>query len=94
MSRSASIILLVLREANGDLRFLVHPEWRAIVQAEDLADIESLLLDFSERAELHRDILFKQLSSLGVGPLVTHETGKSISDYPVLSDLFSSFVQL
>jgi hypothetical protein len=93
-SEAAPIILLVVEYLNGSIRFLVHPEWRAIVQAEDLDYIESLLRDFAERAEQDRQTLFKQLSFLGVGPLVTQVTGKRVADHPALSELCSSFVQI
>jgi predicted component of type VI protein secretion system len=71
----------VLRDQEGNLSFLVHPELRTIVQSEVLAYLESLLGDFLERAKLHPETLFKQLSSLGVEPLVTKEAGTSISDF-------------
>ncbi len=38
--------------------------------------------------KLHQDALFKQLSSLGVGPLlVKQESGENISDHPSLLEL-------
>jgi hypothetical protein len=93
-NKAASILLIVLEDAKKDLRFLVHPEWRSTILAEDVDYIESLLRDFVERAKVHPETLFKQLSSLGVGPLVTHATGTSISDHAGLSVLCSSFVEL
>jgi len=84
----------VLRDARGDLRFLVDPGWRAVVRAEDREYLESLLGDFLERAKQQPATLFKQLSSLGVGSLVTQETGEQISDHPNLLELSSRFVQL
>jgi len=93
-SRTASVILLVLRDEEGDLRFLVHPELRNIVQEEDSTYVESLLRDFLVRAELHPDALFEQISSLSVGPLVTHEAGSDLSNHPQLGQLCSKFVQL
>ena len=92
--RTTSVILLVLEDGKGGMRFLIHPDWRAIAHAEDMDYIESLLQDFLERAKLHPEALFKQLSSLGVGLLVAHEAGESISEYPVLLELCSKFVQL
>jgi hypothetical protein len=85
---------LVFEDAKEGLRILVHPEWRKIILSEDIDYIDSLLRDFLERAKLHPEALFKQLSSLGVGPLVTHTTGKSVSDHPALLELCSSFVEL
>jgi len=88
------VILLVLRDEEGDLRFLVHPELRNIVQEEDSTYVESLLRDFQVRAQLHPDALFEQISSLSVGPLVTHEAGSDLSNHPQLGQLCSKFVQL
>jgi hypothetical protein len=90
----ASTILLVLEDGKSALQFLVHPDWRTIVEAEDLDYIESLLMDFTERAKLHPGALFKQVSSLEVGPLATKEVGSNILDRPPLSELCSRFVQL
>jgi hypothetical protein len=93
-SEDGPIILLVIQDGSVSVRFLVHPNWRAIVQAEDLDYIESLLLDFPDRAAMHWDALFKHLCSLRVGPLVTQETGESISDHPALFELCSAFAPL
>jgi hypothetical protein len=65
-----------------------------IVRDNDLAYIESLFKDFLERAKLNPEALFNQLSSLGVGPLVTHEAGSNISNHPHLLNLCARFVQL
>jgi hypothetical protein len=64
------------------------------VTGKDFLYLDSLLKDFVERAKLDSPALFKQLSSLGVGPLVTQEVGSNISDHPILSELCSRFVQL
>jgi hypothetical protein len=93
-NKAGSIILFVFEDANGSLRLFVHPDWRRIILPADVDYIDSLFLDFLERAKLHPENLFKQLCSLGVGPLVTHVTGKSISDHPALSELCSGFVKL
>jgi hypothetical protein len=93
-SGAALVIVLVLRDKERGLRFLVHPELRNIVGEEDIVFIESLLLDFSERAKLHPAALFNQLCSLGVGPLVTQEAGSDISEYPPIKELSSRFLEL
>ena len=87
-------ILLVFEDANSSLRFLVDPNWRSLVQLEDVNYINDLLIDFLERAKEQPKELFKQVSSLEVGPLVTQQTGEKISDYPFLLSLLSRFVQL
>jgi hypothetical protein len=90
----APVILLVLRDVEGSLRFLVHPNLRSLAHPEDLEYIESLLQDFVERARLHEEVLFKQLCSLQVGPLVTQEVGQNLSEHPTMQKLASRFVQI
>jgi hypothetical protein len=84
----------VLKDASGSLRFLIDPGWRSVVRGLDVEYIASLLRDFLERAKEHPAALFGQLSSLAVGPVVTHETGEQISDHPILLELSSRFVHL
>jgi hypothetical protein len=88
------VILLVLRDQEGNLLFRVHPKWRAIVQSEDLVYLQSLTSDFQVRAKLHPADLFQQLSSLEVGPLATQVVGADLRDHPELQELSSTFVQL
>jgi hypothetical protein len=94
MSPVAPVILVVLKDKKDKLCILVHPELSNMVQRDDLAYVESLLQDFLQRASLHPAALFKQLSALGVGPLVTYQAGSSISDHPPLLELCLRFVQL
>jgi hypothetical protein len=89
----APVIVLVLRDKEGGLHFLVHTELRAIVRGEDLAFIESLLQDFTERTKLHPEALFKHLCSLGVGPLVTQAAGSTPLGHPAIQELSSTFVE-
>lgn len=84
----------MLKDEHGGLRFLTHPELRTIVQREDLVYIEALLQDFLGRSKQDPSVLFKQISSLGVGPLVTQEAGPSLSEYPFIQELSSQFVQI
>ena len=93
-SRFRPVVLIVLRDGEGNLRFLVHPELHTIIQEKDLDYIQSLLKDFLERAKLEPAALFKQLSSLGIGSLVTQEVGSNLADDSSLQELSSSFVEL
>jgi hypothetical protein len=93
-SQAELVVLLVLADEGGSLRFLVRPELHTVVTGKDLSYIESLLKDFLERAKRDPSALFKQLSSLGIGPLVTQEAGSNISDHPPLLNLCSRFVKL
>ncbi len=93
-AQAGSIILIVLENGEGNLRFLIPPDLSKLVTGKDFLYLDSLLKDFVERAKLDSRALFKQLSSLGVGPLVTQEVGSNISDHPALLKLCSGFVQL
>lgn len=84
----------MVKNDNGNFRFLVSPTYREIVQGNDLAYIDSLLNDFRERAKQNPEALFQQLCSLGVGPLVTLKAGPCIATYPALVGLCLRFVQL
>lgn len=88
------IVLFVLRDEDGDLLFLMHPDLRTLVQAADLEYIDSLLQDFVERAQADPAAIFKQLISLGVGPLVNRESGLDLSEFPPLQELAEKFVPL
>ena len=86
--------MLVVKGEDGNLRFLIHPELRKIVHKEDFPYIDDLMKDFIERAKLHPTALFKQISALEVGPLVTHEIGLSLSESPSIQKFTAKFVQL
>ncbi len=86
--------MLALRESAGTLRVLVHPDLSAMVQEQDFGYLQSLLQDFKERALLHPASLFKQLCSLGSGPLVTQTGGTDLSGCPMIHALTSKFVML
>jgi len=72
------VIILFLRNNIGALRVFAHRDWRTIVQPRDQEYIQDILGDFTERAESAPDALFKQVSSLSVGPLTTYAVGTGI----------------
>lgn len=84
----------MFKETEGNLRFLVHPELRSIIQKEDLPYTESLLIDFLERSKQEPDALFKQLSSLGVGTLVTQDVGMDLDTNDGIRELSARFIEL
>jgi hypothetical protein len=86
--------MLVLKSEDESLQFFIHPKWQTIVHEEDLAYIEALLQDLLDRAKMYPGDLFKQLTSLGVGPLTTQEVGFILDDHPFLLELLSKFVEL
>ena len=73
---------------------MVHPELRAIVQPEDIGYVQALLQDFLERAKLDPNALFKQLCTVGIGPMVTGDIGTELADRPLLLELSSRFAEL
>lgn len=84
----------MLKDDQGNLRFLVSPDLNTIVQGEDWAYLDPLLLDLQNRAKLQPADLFKQLSSLGVGPLVAQAVGNELTADPKLRDLPKRFIDL
>ena len=84
----------MLFDGESNLRFLVRPELQTIVRSEDIELIQSLFKDFLERAKQEPAALFKQLSSLGIGSLVTQDVGSNLADDSSLQELSLKFVEL
>jgi hypothetical protein len=93
-SHEDGAIIFALLTEGGVPRLLVRPNWRRIVQSKDEEYIEAVLSDFRERCLIDPEALLKQLSSLGVGALVTYETGSNLADYPQLLGFIKQFVAL
>lgn len=93
-SRDSTIILLVFKDVDDNLSFLVEPDWRSMVQQRDIDYLDSLFQDFIERASLEPNALFAQLSALAIGPLVARTVGLQIADYPSLVKLCSRFAKI
>jgi hypothetical protein len=81
-------------DSENRLRFLAHPALHTIIDKRDIEYIQSLMVDFLERAKREPAALFKQLSSLGIGSLVTQEVGSNFDDNPSLQENSSKFVEL
>ncbi len=94
LSRFRTVVLIVLCDEEGKLRFFVHPNLRTVILEEDVDYIQSLLADFLDRATRDPVSLFKQLSSIGMGSLVTQDVGSDIASDPSLEELLSKFVEL
>lgn len=89
-----NVILLVIRDAEYGLRFLLHPRLDKVVQAVDMPYIKSLLEDFIERVKLDAAALFEHLCSLSVGVLVAHTVGEQINEHPGIGALALQFVPI
>jgi hypothetical protein len=92
LSSRENIVVLLLRAIDGDLRVLIHPEWRAIVEQTDRDYIGEILSDLKVRAQIDPDNLLKQAVSLSVGPLVVHREGPDLTKCPGLLSLSKKFV--
>ena len=91
---SARLILLVVEGREGRLLGFVAPGLSEIVCDADRQYVQELLADIRERVGKDPEALFKQLSSLSVGPLVTHETGICGRQDLRLMPLCSGFISL
>lgn len=78
---SPLLIACVLLDDTGQLQILVHPRMREIVTPEDWNYVDSLFKDFRIRARSDESSLFKQISSLNFGPLVTEDAGGDLTEH-------------
>jgi hypothetical protein len=90
----SNTLLLAMLHDNDEMQILVHPDWRSLVQEQDLDYLDELFESFIERVSEDPLALFKQLTSLSVGPIVTKCAGtKAYSD--LLGDpQYGHFVEL
>jgi hypothetical protein len=84
------VVLIVVRTGK-EIAIRIHPNWVEIVEAEDLQVIRELFDDFAERAHSDPETLLRQLTTLGVGKLVTYTAGKVLTSLPDIEELFSRF---
>jgi hypothetical protein len=64
-----------VKEDSGRFGFSVSPNLLKLVAKEDLRFVNDTFRDLPRRAKLYPHLLFEQISSLRVGPLVTHAVG-------------------
>jgi hypothetical protein len=89
------VIMVLLADPDGKVRFLVHPELRNMFCGEDLAYIDALVWDLIERVQFQPEDVLKQLCSLGdIGPLVTLVASDERTDEAALSELSGGLVEL
>ena len=74
-SAPENVVIVFLVHPSSTLSVLHHRDWRNIVRTEDQEYIQALMDDFRERARRDPEALFRQISSLSVGPLVTYSIG-------------------
>jgi hypothetical protein len=93
-SSELQVVLMVVKYGKGDLGFLVSPHLLQIAQSSDLQYILDFLLDLPRRARRYPNALFRQLSRLSVGPLITHKATLTRADDKYLRAHCAEFVDL
>ena len=89
------VILIGLeRPVEHRVQLRERPDWRDLVSAEDRVLVVSVLADIAERALVEPQAVFKQLSELSAGPLITHKTGPELSLDPELAAIYDRFTDL
>jgi hypothetical protein len=82
----------VLEDNKGGADLFISPNFDVIVHDDDRNYINALLEDFKQRSKADPATLFKQLSSLSVGPVVTHKVGTLGVDDAYLDSICSQFI--
>lgn len=88
------VVLLACEDGQDGWAFLVSPDFWQVVHEGDLQIINDFRLDLSARARRYPGALFLQLSSMSVGPLVTHKVGLTGDDDQYLIARCAEFVDL
>ncbi len=88
------MLAVVTMTAAGGLQLLLNPQWRQIVRPEDHAYFYELWEDFVTRANTDPEMLFEQLASISVGPLIPSVLGTRLSDSPEVQQLAKNFIAI
>ena len=86
-------ILLVIEEEH-QLQFFATADFRSIVHKADLEYIEQLLKDLPMRARRDAKVLFDQLCSLSVGPLITGKVGTFDANSADFEQICAGFISV
>ena len=89
-----NVIAIVQRSELDAFHIRVRPNWQLVVEPEDYPVLQSLFDDFKQRAKDNLDDLFRHISDLGIGPLVTYDAGKDLANCPELLALFHRFIEI
>lgn len=93
LSHDHFVIALLIEEA-GNLRVFVDPTWSRKVGYADRDYIAAILSDFKSRIDFDPDAVFNQITSLNLGPLVTHDLGTLPNDDPRLTGMANGLQEL
>ena len=85
------ILFVALKHECDGLELFVHRNWRHFVHLEHYGYISDLAEDFKQRAVREPEILFKQLTELEVGVIVTDKIEIVTRDQRELMDMLKDF---
>lgn len=88
------VLLLALLTDDGCLHLHRAPHWSTAVEERDRGYFAELWPDLQLRAAVDPDVLFAQLGSLSVGPLICTGSGDDLRRQPHLFALVHDFVAL
>jgi len=91
-SPEGAAILFAVRDPEG-LRLFAHPYLKQLISEADWQYIEELLEDFENRCQETPEDLFRQLSRLSVGPLLTDSVEWRDASEEALAEVFGLCVQ-
>ena len=91
---SPTVVALVTSSQDGEVMIRVHPKWEKIVLPMDQKYLEALYEDFGTRVKSDPEALFRQLSDLSVGPIVTREVGSDLAANPAYLGLMQWFQEI
>jgi hypothetical protein len=91
---NSKILALVTLSAAEEAVLYLRPDWRSVAEPRDHEYLESIFRDFENRLRTDPGVLFRQISKLSVGPIVTKVVGfVSIDDSSVESLLHQFMVK-
>src|SRR6185312_14704173 len=88
------LLAFVTSSSDGEVALHIRPRWEEIVGSCDRSYLGVLFRDFKDRAKSDPELMFRLLSSLAVGPLVTYDAGTDLSEHPEYWTLWASFTKL
>jgi hypothetical protein len=86
--------VLLVEHASGSVLLFAAPGFRAIVEADDLPFLDRLLKDFSARSAEGPAELFRQVSALSMGPIVTQQVGVLVAEREHIESCCAGFERL
>ena len=90
-SAAEPVALLAVRGGKGELAFYFSPDLWRLASGPEFLYLKDFVLDLPRRAKRYPDLLFQQLCSMSVGPLITDMVGvHGVDDL----DLVSTCAQL